>query len=136
MTLALESAQAFIESGDALDSFAYNVAIYCYCSAGDVDKALNIYMNFLDEGVEPDIVTYINLISCYAKAGMIEGVKRIYSQLKYGEIEPSESLFKAVINAYKMANRTNLAELVSQEMELETLLQHMHIIFGELPSVI
>ncbi|KAK4254711.1 hypothetical protein QN277_010053 [Acacia crassicarpa] len=116
--LALESAQAFTEPGSALDSFAYNVAIYCYGSAGDVDKALHVYMKILDEAVEPDIVTHINLVSCYAKAGLVEGVKRIYSQLKYGEIEPSESLFKAIINAYKMANRRDLAELVSQEMRL------------------
>ncbi|KAI9122541.1 hypothetical protein K1719_006381 [Acacia pycnantha] len=88
--LALESAQAFTEPGAALDSFAYNVAIYCYGSAGDVDKALHVYMKILDEEVEPDI----------------------------GEIESSESLFKAIINDYKMANRGDLAELVSQEMRL------------------
>ncbi|KAI9122580.1 hypothetical protein K1719_006420 [Acacia pycnantha] len=116
--LALESAQAFTEPGAALDSFAYNVAIYCYGSAGDVDKALHVYMKVLDEEVDPDIVTHINLVNCYGKAGLVEGVKRMYSQLKYGEIEPSESLFKAIINAYKMANRRDLAELVSQEMRL------------------
>ncbi|XP_028759320.1 pentatricopeptide repeat-containing protein At1g73710 [Neltuma alba] len=116
--LAQESAQVFIESGAVLDSFAYNVAIYCYGSAGDVDKALNVYMKILDKEVEPDIVTHINLVVCYGKAGMVEGVKRIYSQVKYGEIESSESLLKAIIDAYRMANRQDLSELVSQEMSL------------------
>ncbi|XP_054777651.1 pentatricopeptide repeat-containing protein At1g73710 [Prosopis cineraria] len=116
--LAQESAQAFTESGTALDSFVYNVAIYCYGSAGDVDKAFNIYMKMQDEEVEPDLVTHINLVRCYGKAGMVEGVKRIYSQVKYGEIEPSESLFKAITDAYRMANRQDLSEMVSQEMRL------------------
>ncbi|TKY49326.1 Pentatricopeptide repeat-containing protein [Spatholobus suberectus] len=116
-TLALESAQTFIESEVDLDSSAYNVAIYAYSSAGDIHKALTIYMKMRDEHVEPDLVTYIYLVGCYGKAGMVEGVKRIYSQLEYGEIESSESLFKAIIDAYKICNRKDLAELVSQEMK-------------------
>ncbi|KAL4348730.1 hypothetical protein GQ457_17G005260 [Hibiscus cannabinus] len=74
-------------------------------------------MKMKDEGLEPDVVTYINLVGCYGKASMFEGVKRIYSQLKYGEIEPNESLFKAVIDAYRAANKPDLAELVNQEMK-------------------
>ncbi|CAJ1958025.1 unnamed protein product [Sphenostylis stenocarpa] len=115
-TLALESAQTFIESEVELDSSAYNVAIYAYGSAGDINKALNIYMKMRDKQVEPDLATYIYLVGCYGKAGMVEGVKRVYSQLEYGEIESSESLFKAIIDAYKICNRKDLAELVSQEM--------------------
>ncbi|KAF7842532.1 pentatricopeptide repeat-containing protein [Senna tora] len=114
--LALESARAFLESSVSLNSVAYNVAIYAYGSAGDTGKAFNIFMKMHDEEVEPDLVTYINLVNCYGKAGMIEGVKRIYSQIKYGEIEPSESLFKAIIDAYRIAKRQDLVELVSQEM--------------------
>ncbi|KAK7272664.1 hypothetical protein RJT34_29406 [Clitoria ternatea] len=117
-TLALESARTFLESEVDLDSSAYNVAIYAYASAGDINKALNIYMKMRDEHVEPDLATYIYLVGCYGKAGMLEGVKRIYSQLGYGEIESSESLFKAIIDAYKICNRKDLAELVSQEMKL------------------
>lgn len=116
-TLALESAQTFIESEVDLDSSAYNVAIYAYSSAGDTNKALNMYMKMRDAHVEPDIVTNIYLVGCYGKAGMVEGVKRVYSQLEYGEIESSESLFKAIIDAYKICNRKDLAELVSQEMK-------------------
>ncbi|RDX68876.1 Pentatricopeptide repeat-containing protein, partial [Mucuna pruriens] len=116
-TLALESVQTFIESEVDLDSSAYNVAIYAYSSAGDINKALNIYMKMRDEHVEPDLVTYIYLVGCYGKAGMVEGVKRIYSQLEYEDIESSESLFKAIIDAYKICNRKDLAELVSQEMK-------------------
>nr|XP_027187710.1 pentatricopeptide repeat-containing protein At1g73710 isoform X2 [Cicer arietinum]XP_027187711.1 pentatricopeptide repeat-containing protein At1g73710 isoform X2 [Cicer arietinum] len=104
-TLALESAQTFLESEIDLDSSAYNVAIYAYASAGDVDKALNIYMKMRDKHVEPDIVTHINLVGCYGKAGMVEGVKKIHSLLEYGEIERSESLFKAIMGAYKICNR-------------------------------
>nr|DAD29326.1 TPA_asm: hypothetical protein HUJ06_030794 [Nelumbo nucifera] len=70
-----------------------------------------------DRGIAPVLVTFINLVVCYGKAGMLEGVKRIHSQLKYGEIEPNESLFKAVIDAYRSANRQDLAELVGQEMK-------------------
>lgn len=114
--LALESARAFVESSVSLDSFAYNVAIYAFVSAGDIDKAFNIFMKMQDEAVEPDLVTHINLVICYGKAGMVEGVKRIYSQIKFGEIEPSESLFKAIIDAYRIAKRQDLIELVSQEM--------------------
>lgn len=73
-------------------------------------------MKMLDRGLEPDIVTCINLVGCYGKAGLVEGVKRIHSQLKYGEMEPNENLFKAVIDAYRNANRQDLAELASQEM--------------------
>ncbi|KAL7002978.1 hypothetical protein U1Q18_004138 [Sarracenia purpurea var. burkii] len=113
---ALESCEIFIKSKVGLDTFAYNVAIYAYGASGDINKALNIFMKMQDEGIEPDLVTYINLVVCYGKAGMVEGVKRIYSQLKYGKIEPNESLFKAVIDAYRNANRRDLAELVSQEM--------------------
>ncbi|KAL2331136.1 hypothetical protein Fmac_018717 [Flemingia macrophylla] len=116
-TLALESAQTFIESKVDLDSSAYNVAIYAYSSAGDINKALNIYMKMRDVHVEPDLVTYIYLVGCYGKAGMVEGLKRIYSQLEYEEIESSESLFKAIIDAYKICNRKDLAELVIQEMK-------------------
>ncbi|KAG5015973.1 hypothetical protein AAZX31_08G172800 [Glycine max] len=115
--LALESAQTFIESEVDLDSSAFNVAIYAYGSAGDINKALNIYMKMRDEHLGPDLVTYIYLVGCYGKAGMVEGVKRIYSQLEYGEIESNESLFKAIIDAYKICNRKDLAELVSQEMK-------------------
>ncbi|KAK7334942.1 hypothetical protein VNO80_26711 [Phaseolus coccineus] len=115
-TLALESARTFIESEVELDSSAYNVAIYAYGSAGDINKALNIYMKMRDKHVEPDLATYIFLVGCYGKAGMVEGVKRVYSQLEYGEIESSESLFKAIIDAYNICNRKDLAELVSQEM--------------------
>lgn len=73
-------------------------------------------MKMQDEGLEPDLVTSINLVHCYGKAGMVEGVKRIYSQLKYGEIKPNDSLVKAVVDAYKNANRHDLAELVNQDI--------------------
>lgn len=116
--LALESVQTFIESEVDLDSSAYNVAIYAYASAGNIDKALNIYMKMKDEHVEPDLVTHINLVFCYGKAGMVEGVKRMFNQVKYGEMEPSESLFKAIIDAFKICNRRDLCELVSQEMNI------------------
>ncbi|KAF3443858.1 hypothetical protein FNV43_RR13548 [Rhamnella rubrinervis] len=115
--LALESCETFTKADVNLDSSAYNAAIYAYGEAGEIDKALNIFMKMQDEDLEPDIVTYIILVGCYGKAGMLEGVKRIYSQLKYEEIEPNESLFKAVIDAYKNANRHDLAQLVSQEMK-------------------
>ena len=93
------------------------MAIYAYGSAGDIGKALNLYMKMRDKHVEPDLVTHINLVICYGKAGMVEGVKRVYSQIEYEEIEPSESLFKAIIDAYKICNRKDLSELVSQEMK-------------------
>ncbi|XVF01928.1 hypothetical protein REPUB_Repub04eG0132100 [Reevesia pubescens] len=114
---ALESCDALTKAEIPFQSFVYNAAIYAYGSSGQIDKALNVFMKMQDEGLEPDIVTYINLVGCYGKAGMFEGVKRIYSQLKYGEIEPNESLFKAVIDAYRDANKQDLAELVNQEMK-------------------
>lgn len=116
-TLAIESCEAIIKADVNLDSSAYNAAIYVYGEAGAIDKALNIFMKMQDQDLEPDVVTCINLVGCYGKAGMLEGVKRIYSQLKYEEIEPNKSLFKAVIDAYKIAKRDDLAELVSQEMK-------------------
>ncbi|BAT90678.1 hypothetical protein VIGAN_06195700 [Vigna angularis var. angularis] len=115
-TLALEYARTFIESEVELDSSTYNVAIYAYGSVGDINKVLNIYMKMRDKRVGPDLATYIYLVGCYGKAGMVEGVKRVYSQLEYGEIELSESLYKAFIEAYKICNRKDLAELVRQEM--------------------
>lgn len=114
---ALESCEIFMKADVDLDSSAYNVALYVYGASGKIDEALNLSMKMQDEGLEPDIVTYINLVGCYGKAGMVGGVKRIYSQLKYDEIEPNESLFKAVIGAYRSANRNDLAELVNQEMK-------------------
>ncbi|XVF44437.1 hypothetical protein PTKIN_Ptkin02bG0120000 [Pterospermum kingtungense] len=114
---ALESCDGLMEAAVPLESFVYNAAIYAYGSSGKTDKALNVLMKMKDEGLEPDMVTYINLVRCYGKAGMLEGVKRIYSQLKYGEIDPNESLFKAVRDAYKDANKRDLAELVNQEMK-------------------
>ncbi|MED6193880.1 hypothetical protein PIB30_023404 [Stylosanthes scabra] len=116
--LALKSVQTFLESEIDLDSFAYNVAIYAYGSAGEINKALNTYMKMQDKHLEHDIVTQINLVGCYGKAGMVEGVKRIFTQLRFGEIEPCESLFKAIIDAYKLCKRKDLVELVSQEMKL------------------
>ncbi|XAR68037.1 hypothetical protein NMG60_11003028 [Bertholletia excelsa] len=114
--LAHESCEVFLKAKSGLHSFAYNVAIYAYGTSGEIDKALSVFMQMQDEGLGPDMVTYINLVRCYGEARMLEGVKRIYSQLKYGEIEPNESLFKAVIDAYKNANRHELADLVTQEM--------------------
>lgn len=114
---AVESCETFLKSEVALDSSFYNVAIHVYGASGAIDKALKIFMKMQDEGLEPDLVTYINLAGCYGKAGMLEGLKRIYSQLKYREVEPNESLFKALIDAYRSANRYDLAELVSQEMK-------------------
>ncbi|KAL5864959.1 hypothetical protein ACOSQ3_002473 [Xanthoceras sorbifolium] len=116
--LALKSCEAFLKAQVILDSFVYNVGIYAYKSAGQNDRALNMFMKMLDEGLEPDLVTSINLVGCYGKAGLVEGVKRIHSQLKHGEMEPSESLFKAVIDAYRNANRQDLADLASQEMRI------------------
>lgn len=115
--LALEACETFQKVKLALDSSVYNVAIYAYGASGETDKAFNIFMKMQDEGLEPDLVTYINLVGCYGKAGMVEGVRRIYGQLKCGEIESSESLFKAIIDAYKLANRSDLAALVNQEMK-------------------
>lgn len=113
---ALKSCETFLKAEEVLDSFAYNVAIYAYGATGRTNEALNIFMKMQDEGLEPDLVTYINLVGCYGRAGMLEGVKRIHSRLKYGEIDPSESLFKEVVDAYRNANRQDLAELVTQEM--------------------
>ncbi|KAK6919083.1 Pentatricopeptide repeat [Dillenia turbinata] len=95
---SLETSKLFDRAEASFDLLIYNILTYAY------------------GGLEPDIVTYINLVNCYGKAGIVEGVKRIYSQLKYSEMEPSESLFKAVIDAYKNANKRDLAELVNQEM--------------------
>lgn len=114
--LALDTCETLIKAEADLDSFIYNVAIYAFKSSGKNDKALNTFMKMLDRGLEPDIVTCINLVGCYGKAGLVEGVKRIHSQLKYGEMEPNETLFKAIIDAYRNANRQDLAELASQEM--------------------
>ncbi|KAK6142527.1 hypothetical protein DH2020_022875 [Rehmannia glutinosa] len=115
---ALQSCGIFTKEEVGFNSFAYNAAtVRAYTAYGKIDEALNMFMRMQDEGLEPDIVTLINLVNCYGKAGMVEGVKRIHSQLKYGEIEPNESLYKAVIDAYKNANRHDLAELVSQEMK-------------------
>ncbi|XP_057955551.1 pentatricopeptide repeat-containing protein At1g73710 [Malania oleifera] len=113
---ALEYCEALIKAETDLDSYAYNVAIYAFGASGKIDKSLNIFMRMQDKGLEPDLVTLINLVHCYGKAGMIEGVKRVHSQLKYGDIEPNESLFKAVMDAYRNANRHELAELVNHEM--------------------
>lgn len=113
---AIESCDTLAKADVVLDSSAYNAAIYAYGVFGKTDKALNVFMKMQDEDLEPDLVTYINLVACYGKAGMVEGVKRIYGQLKFGEIEPRESLFKAIIDAYKNANRDDLAKLVTQEM--------------------
>ncbi|XLR41993.1 hypothetical protein HN51_020188 [Arachis hypogaea] len=55
--LALKSIQTFIESEVDLDSYAYNVAIYAYGSAGEINKALKTYMKMQDKHLEPDIVT-------------------------------------------------------------------------------
>lgn len=115
---AIESCEAFTKAMN-LDPFAYNAAIYAYAACGHTDKALNLFMRMQDEGLEPDVVTYINLVNCYGKSNMVEGVKRIYGQLKYREIEASESLVNAIINAYRNANRPDLAELVSQEMKYD-----------------
>ncbi|TQD81432.1 hypothetical protein C1H46_033017 [Malus baccata] len=117
--LVLESCEKFTKADVKLDSFLYNVAIYAYGAAGEIDKALNMFMRMQDEDLEPDVVTYINLVRCYGKAGMVEGLKRIYSRLKYEEIEPNHSLYKAVMDAYTDANRHDLAKLVSQEMRYE-----------------
>ncbi|KAG6661391.1 hypothetical protein CIPAW_03G171300 [Carya illinoinensis] len=113
---AIESCEILAKADVVLDSSVYNAAIYAYGVFGEIDKALNIFMKMQDENLEPDLVTFINLVGCYGKAGMLGGVNRIYSQLKFGEIEPSESLFKAIIDAYKNANRHDLANLVTQEM--------------------
>lgn len=114
---ALESCGFFSKEEVGFDAFAYNAAIRAYVAYGKIDEALKMFMRMQDEGVEPDLVTLVILVNCYGKAGMIEGVKRIHSQLKYGEIAPSESLFEAVIDAYKNANRPDLAELARQEMK-------------------
>jgi pentatricopeptide repeat protein len=128
-TLALESAQTLLVSEvENLDSTAYNVAIYVYTSAGDVEKALNIYMKMLDKHLEPDIVTHIYLVTCYGKAGMVEGVKKIHRLLEYGEIERSETLIQAIKFAYKNCNRNfrrvmrfkfNMEESSESESETE-----------------
>ncbi|KAL2490481.1 Pentatricopeptide repeat-containing protein [Abeliophyllum distichum] len=115
-TYTLESCEIFKKTDLNFDSFAYNAAIHAYGALGKTDEALNMFMQMQDEGLQPDIVTFIYLVGCYGKAGMVEGVKRIHSQLKYGAIEPNESLYKAVVDAYKIANRHDLAELVRQEM--------------------
>lgn len=91
--------------------------MYVYGACGQTDKALNQFMKMQDEGLEPDVVMYINLVNCYGKSNMVEGVKRIYGQLKYQDIEANESLLNAILNAYRNANRPDLAELVSQEMK-------------------
>lgn len=115
--LALEFCKVFAKEDLKLDSFVYNVAIHVYGAAGKIDKALNMSLKMHDDDLEPDVVTYINLVGCYGKAGMVEGVKRIYSQLKSEEIEQNESLYRAIIDAYKSANRPDLANLASQEMK-------------------
>ncbi|KAJ4729872.1 Pentatricopeptide repeat-containing protein [Melia azedarach] len=114
--LALDCCESLIKAEVDLDSFVYNVAIYAFKSSGQNDRALNMFMKMLDQGLEPDLVTCINLVGCYGTAGLVEGVKRIHGQLKYGGIGPNENLFKAVIDAYKNANRQDLAEQASQEM--------------------
>ncbi|KAB2610505.1 pentatricopeptide repeat-containing protein [Pyrus ussuriensis x Pyrus communis] len=132
--LALESCEKFTKADVKLDSFLYNITIYAYGAAGEIDEALNMASllplhSVPSCPVPSDSVssrpvcipndTYINLVGCYGKAGMVEGVKRIYSRLKYEEIEPNHSLYKAVMDAYTDANRHDLAKLVSQEMRYE-----------------
>lgn len=114
--LALRSSEMLMQSEAIVDSFVYNVAIYVFKSSGKNNRALNVFMKMLDKGLEPDLVTCINLVGCYGTAGLVEGVRRIHNQLKYGEMEPNETLFKAVIDAYKNANRQDLAEQVGREM--------------------
>ncbi|RYR69171.1 hypothetical protein Ahy_A03g015706 isoform B [Arachis hypogaea] len=132
--LAFKSVHTFIESEVDLDSYAYNVAIYAYGSAGEINKALNTYMKMQDKHLEPDIVTQINMVGCYGKAGMVEGVKRIFTQLRGGEIKPCKSLFKAIIDGYKVCNRKDLAELVSQEMKISFNLEENNEVESKIES--
>lgn len=115
-SFAIESSEAILKEEVPIEKFAYNVAIFAYGNADEVDKALNIFMKMQDDGLEPDIVTYIYLATCYGKAGMIEGLRRIYGLLKYGEMEPNHSLYKVLIDAYRTAGKEDLAKMVDQEM--------------------
>ncbi|KAI0507508.1 hypothetical protein KFK09_013633 [Dendrobium nobile] len=115
-TFAQHLCEVLVNDGVKLESFACNAAIGAYGTAGEVDKALNVYMRMQDDDLRPDLVTYVHLAGCYGKAGMIEGLNRIYGLLKYGKIDPAESLYKALICAYEEAGRDDLAALVDQEM--------------------
>lgn len=114
--LAVESCEVLIKADKTFGTLAYNTVIYVYGASGKSEEALKIFMKMQDVGLEPDIVTFIHLVKCYGRAGMVEGIKRIYGQLRYEIVEPNESLYRAVIDAYEIANRHDLAELVSQEM--------------------
>ncbi|CAN1844277.1 Pentatricopeptide repeat-containing protein At1g73710 [Linum perenne] len=67
--LAIEFYEAFTKVNERLlDRVAYNAAIYVYTSAGETDKALEMFTRMKDKGLEPDIVTHMNIANCYKKA--------------------------------------------------------------------
>ncbi|CAA0817940.1 Pentatricopeptide repeat-containing protein [Striga hermonthica] len=115
---ALKSCGAFAKEGLRLNSFVCSAAIRAYTAYGKINQGLNIFMRMQREGVKPDILTLISLVSCYGKGGMVEGIMRVESHLKYGLVEASESLYKAVVDAYRNADRPDLAELASEEMKI------------------
>ncbi|CAN1123830.1 Pentatricopeptide repeat-containing protein At1g73710 [Linum perenne] len=64
--LAMEYCEAFTKANERLlDRVAYNAAIYVYTSAGETDKALEMFRRMKDK---PDIVTHMNMANCYKKA--------------------------------------------------------------------
>ncbi|EPS73099.1 hypothetical protein M569_01654 [Genlisea aurea] len=97
-------------------AYAYNAAIRAYVAYGKVDEALRMLMRMQEEGLEPDVVTSISLVRCYGRAGIVEGVRRIHGRVKGGEIERDGGLCRAIVEAYRDANRHELAELARHEL--------------------
>ncbi|GBG76730.1 hypothetical protein CBR_g22948 [Chara braunii] len=89
---------------------AYNLAIRALGRAGEVEEALNLFLEMKKAGVRPDVVTYSTVIAVYGTAKMLDGAVRTFRGMRAAGCEPNAVTYNAIIDAYKIAGRLEDAD--------------------------
>lgn len=93
----------------------YNILIYAYKQADDVDSAFRrFYIMWNSRGeTRPDIITFQTLLSLCANRGDIEAVEHLLSKMREQGIAPNQSIYNAVTFAYVKQRDVNVTQQAS-----------------------
>jgi pentatricopeptide repeat protein len=105
------------ELGHYPDIVTYNTIINCLRRLGRFGLCKRFAGEMLERGINPDLITYTALIDSFGRAGHITEALEMLDKMKVSH-KPSVYVYRALISDVKKAGQFELAQKLSEEMNL------------------
>lgn len=105
-----------LDSGISPDAITFIAVLSACAHSRLVEEGLCIFVSMQEKyGIEPDLEHYGCIIDLLGRCGML---KRAYHVMKTMPIKPNLAILGSIVNACRLHNNMELAEVVSRKIEL------------------